>query len=202
MSKSKRILSFIMALSMLLTMFSGMGSVFASAETETSYTGSESVIDSIASLEADMSKYESGNYLYLGIDFYEKNAAGDWELTDHYVNPGDTIRGYFYLKSNLYIGAGAPYFVFERSFFDVTNAQKALTYDNTYDPDHTDYPTESYPGNIANTVGTYAVINDSHPTVSGNGVTFNYTTKWARNIPGFTEITQTNWHGVPLTESD
>ena len=197
MSTFKKVISLVLCLTMLLGTFAV---AFAGTETETSHTGDASVIKTVAELKDGT--YKSGNYLYLGIDFYEKNAVGAWEITDHYVQPGDTIRGYFYLKSNLYIGAGAPYFVFERSFFDVTNAQVALTYDTKYDPDKTDYPTESYPGNIANTVGTYAVINDSHPTVSGNGLTFNYTTKWARNIPGFTEITQTNWHGVPLTESD
>ena len=94
------------------------------------------------------------------------------------------------------MGAGNVYFIFERSFFDVTNGFTGLTYDDTYDPNHTDYPTENYPGNITGSPNT------NHADIAANGNYYNYTTKWARNIPGFTELANTNFHDVPLAESD
>ncbi|MBQ9850827.1 MAG: hypothetical protein IJO36_09025, partial [Clostridia bacterium] len=130
MSNSKRILSFIMAFAMVLTIFSGVGTAFvpkASAE-ETSHTGSESVIDSLESLDA-----RGGHYVYFGMDFYEQNAAGSWEITDHYVNPGQTLRAEFFLKSSLYFGSGNIYLIFDRNFFDISNGAD-LTYKTSYDP--------------------------------------------------------------------
>ena len=135
--------------------------------------------------------------MYLGVDFYEKGEDGEYTLTDHYVQPGQALRGYFYFKSNLWMGAGNPFIIFERSFFDVTNGATNLTYDETYDPDHEDYPTENYPGNIDCTT-----MNQKHADVAANGNYVKYTTKWARNIPGFSEIAATNFCDVPLAESD
>ena len=194
MSNSKRILSFIMAFAMVLTIFSGVGAAFVpkAAAEEAGHTGSESVIDSLADLDA-----RDGYYIYLGLDFYEQNAAGAWEITDHYVNPGQTLKAEVYLKSDMWFGAGNPYFIFERSFFDVTNGFTGLTYDTTYDPDEADYPTENYPKNQ-----TGNDINSTHADVVDNGITYTYTTVWARNVPGFTEVSNTNFHDVPLTESD
>ena len=68
MSKSKRILSFVMAFAMVMTMFSGVGAIFApkaAAEAlpapTTSHTGSESAIKTMAELEAMGYGEGSGN---------------------------------------------------------------------------------------------------------------------------------------------
>ncbi|MBO5859194.1 MAG: hypothetical protein J6R20_05400, partial [Clostridia bacterium] len=102
MSTSKRILSFIMALAMVMTMFSGVGTIFASADDATYYNGSESVIDTLADIEAlGYDKSQSKFYLYIGVDYYEKNAAGAYELTDHYVQPGADLRGEVHFRTNM-----------------------------------------------------------------------------------------------------
>ena len=204
MSNSKRILSFVMAFAMVMTVFSGMGAIFApkaAAEAlpapTTGYSGAESVIKTMDEIKANGYADGSNNwFIYFGIDFYEQNAAGDYELTDHYVNPGQNLRGYVYYKSNLWIGAGTVYFVFDRNFFDVTNGATNLTYLDSYDPNHEQYPTENYPANIKGSPNT------AHAGVAANGNYYNYTTKWARNVPGFKEAANLNFHDVPLAESD
>ncbi len=202
MSTSKRILSFIMALAMVMTMFSGVGTIFASAADAEFHTGSESVVDTMEEIEA----YATGNYyLYIGVDYYEQNAAGAWEITDHYVQPGAQLRGEVHLRTNMYTGSGMQiFFNFDRNFFDVTNG-KGATYPstaNSYDPNKVKYPTENYPLNIAHDSGDGTIINDSNPVVSDEMMTYKYTTKWARNVPGFKEATNANFHGVPLAESE
>ncbi len=207
MSTSKRILSFIMALAMVMTMFSGVGVVFASAAEETYYTGSESVgIDTLADFAAlGYDKTQQKFYMYLGVDYYEQNAAGEWELTDHYVQPGAQLRGEVHFKTNMYTGSGmAIYFNFDRNFFDITNG-KGATYPataNSYDPDQVKYPTENYPYNIAHDANDGAAINGDNPIVSAEEINFKYTTKWARNVPGFKEQSNANFHGIALSESD
>ena len=88
MSNSKRILSLVMAFAMVLTMFSGVGAIFApkaAAEAlpypATGYSGSESVIKTMAELEAMGYEEGSGNYfLYFGLDFYEENAISSYSF--------------------------------------------------------------------------------------------------------------------------
>ncbi len=194
MSNTKRFLSAVMAFVMVLSMFSGLGGIFAKNEAfvpTASAAEGTSKIDSYADLAA---AYD--NFVYLGLEFYEQDTAGDWFLTDYYVKPGQSLKMYVYVKTDMYLGQGSPYFIFERSFFDVTNGATNLTYDNTYDPDHADYPTEGYPAVFNGT------MNPNHSAVTTAGVTVTMTTKWARNINGFTEKTATNWHGIDLAESD
>ncbi|MBR6786227.1 MAG: InlB B-repeat-containing protein [Clostridia bacterium] len=202
MSTFKKVVSLVLCLSMLMgIVVFAIPTALAAEETTTtvtSHTGNESVIDSMEDIKANGYADGSGKYfLYFGIDFYEEVADGEWELTDHYVQPGDTLRGYFYYKTNMYVGAGNAYIIFDRSFFDVTNGATGLGYDNTYDPNHADYPTEGYPGNIDG-----PNINMNHADIAANGNYYKYTTIWARNIPGLTENTNTNFCGIPLEESD
>ena len=193
MSTFKKVLSLVLCFVMLLGIaLPAAVAADETTETETSHTGSESVIDSLADLDA-----RDGYYLYLGLEFYEEDADGEWTITDHYVEPGQTLKAEVYLKSDMWFGAGNPYFIFERSFFDVTNGFTGFSYDSTYDPDHADYPTENYPKNQ-----TGNDINSTHADVVSNGITYTYTTSWARNVPGFTEVSNTNFHDVPLAESD
>ncbi len=199
MSTFKKVLSLVLSLAMI---FSTVALAFAADTTESYYAGDESVIDSLADIEA----YKTGDYyLYIGVDYYEKNAAGAYELTDHYVQPGADLRGEVHFRTNMYTGSGIQiFFNFDRNFFDITNG-KGATYPstaNSYDPNKTKYPTENYPLNIAHDSGDGTAINNNNPIVSAEAVTYKYTTKWARNVPGFKEAATANFHGVPLAESD
>ena len=204
MSTLKKVLSLVLALTMV---FSTVAVAFAADTTESYYAGEESVgIDTLADFEAlGYDKTQQKFYMYLGVDYYEQNAAGAWELTDHYVQPGAQLRAEVYFKTNMYTGSGmAIYFNFDRNFFDVTNG-KGATYPataNSYDPDKVKYPTENYPYNIAHDANDGAAINGNNPIVSAEEINFKYTTKWARNVPGFKEATNANFHGIPLAESD
>ncbi len=192
MSTFKKVVSLVLCLAMLLSTVAIVGNaIVAPKASDAESSVPVSGIDSYADLAA---KYD--NFVYLGLEFYEKNSEGDYTLTDYKVQPGQELKMYFYLKTDMYLGSGAPYIIFERSFFDVTNGATNLTYDDTYDPDHADYPTEGYPAVFAGT------MNPNHSAVTTAGVTVSMTTKWARNVNGFTEKTQTNWHGIDLAESD
>ena len=202
MSTFKKVVSLILCLAMLMgTVVLAVPTALAAEETTTpatSHTGDKSVIKTMEEIKANGYADGSGNYfLYFGLDFYEQDADGEWTITDHYVQPGDSLRGYFYYKSNMWMGAGNVYIVFDRAFFDVTNGFDGLTYNDTYDPDHTNYPTENYPGNLDG-----LNINTNHADIAANGNYYKYTTKWARNIPGFMADAARNFCDVPLEESD
>ena len=204
MSTFKKVLSLVLCMAMIFSTVAVAG--FAADTTETYYAGNESVIDTLADFEAlGYDKTQQKFYMYLGVDYYEQNEVGEWVLTDHYVQPGAQLRGEVYFKTNMYTGSGmAIYFNFDRNFFDVTNG-KGATYPataNSYDPDKVKYPTENYPYNIAHNAGDGAAINEDNPIVAAEEINFKYTTKWARNIPGFKEATNANFHGIPLAESD
>ena len=201
MSTFKKVVSLVLCLTMLMgTVVLAIPTASAAEETTTtatSHTGDKSVIKTMDEIKANGYADGSNNwFIYFGIDFYEQDADGEWIITDHYVQPGDSLKGYVYYKSNLWIGAGTVYFVFDRNFFDVTNGDTGLTYLDSYDPNHEQYPTENYPANIKGSPNT------AHAGVAANGNYYNYTTKWARNVPGFKEAANLNFHDVPLAESD
>ncbi|MBP3327711.1 MAG: hypothetical protein J6L91_02245, partial [Clostridia bacterium] len=186
MSTFKKVVSLVLCLTMLMgTVVLAIPTASAAEETTTtatSHTGDKSVIKTMDEIKANGYADGSNNwFIYFGIDFYEQDADGEWIITDHYVQPGDSLKGYVYYKSNLWIGAGTVYFVFDRNFFDVTNGDTGLTYLDSYDPNHEQYPTENYPANVKGSPNT------AHAGVAANGNYYNYTTKWARNVPGFKE---------------
>ncbi|MBQ9849063.1 MAG: hypothetical protein IJO36_00005, partial [Clostridia bacterium] len=116
MSTFKKVVSLVLCFVMLLGIAvpAAIAADNTAETTETSHTGSESVIDSLATLDA-----RDGHYVYFGMDFYEKDADGEYTLTDHYVEPGQTLRAEFFLKSSLYFGSGNIYLIFDRNFFDI-----------------------------------------------------------------------------------
>ena len=189
MSTFKKVVSLMLCFAMLLSTVAIAGNIVApkASAAEAPVSG----IDSYADL-AD--KYD--NFVYLGLEFYEQTEGGEYTLTDYKVQAGQDLRMYFYIKTDMYLGGGNPYIIFDRNFFDVTNGATNLTYDETYDAAHADYPTENYPSLVEGT------MNPAHSAVVDYGVTVTMTTKWARNVNGFTEKTQTNWHGIELAESD
>ncbi|MBO5859227.1 MAG: hypothetical protein J6R20_05575, partial [Clostridia bacterium] len=99
MSTFKKVLSLVLSVAMI---FSTVAVAFAADSTESYYAGNESVIDSLADIEAlGYDKSQSKFYLYIGVDYYEKNAAGAYELTDHYVQPGADLRGEVHFRTNM-----------------------------------------------------------------------------------------------------
>ena len=204
MSTFKKVLSLVLCLAMVFgTVVIGFA---ADDKAETYYAGSESVIDTMADFEElGYDKTQKKFYMYLGVDYYEKNAAGAYELTDHYVQPGADLRGKVYFKTNMYTGSGmAIYFHFDRNFFDISNG-KGTSYPSTpnnYDPEQVKYPTEGYPSNIAHDANDGAAINENNTIVSTEEINFKYTTNWARKVRGFMEASNLNFHGIALTESD
>ncbi len=56
-------------------------------------------------------------YIYMAIDYYESNG----KLTDYYVDAGETLTAFVYLKSNMYFNTQTIYLEYDNTFFDVTN---------------------------------------------------------------------------------
>ena len=112
MKTFKRFLSCFLALTMVLGMFSGMGAMFA-----VNASAAEAV-SQVESYEDLKSQYT--DFIYYGIDVMEVAADGAETLTDFYVNAGDTLNIYHYVKSTRYVTTIEVYLEFSSDFFDVT----------------------------------------------------------------------------------
>ncbi len=56
-------------------------------------------------------------WAYIAVEVYEKN-SGVWELSDHYLTPGQDVQFRFYVKGNFSTTTAQLAFLFSKSFFD------------------------------------------------------------------------------------
>ena len=145
MTNFKRILSALMAVMMVLGMFSCLSTVgFAGSSdgyvhkannwdktynTVSDYTTQQN--NNIKDTQTLQGMYDDGKpYLYYGIAAYEVADASTpgaflakgkyWVETDHKVQPGDEILLRYYYKSNAYVKNYDYLTMFSRKFFDIT----------------------------------------------------------------------------------
>ena len=156
MTNFKRILSALMAVMMVLGMFSCLSLIGLAGSNEeyvhaadnwdktyntvNDYTTQQNNnIKTYAQLDA---AYTDKPYVYYGIAVYEEADSSTpgafaaqgkyWVDTDHKVQPGDELLVRYYYKSNAYIASFDYITMFSRKFFDIEpNAQ--LSYNSTYD---------------------------------------------------------------------
>lgn len=141
MTNAKRFLSAVMALVMVLTMFSCLGVVAGasydhgsngtSTNWDRAFNPNETYeikdYDDLAAIYGDTSDAYDSSWLYVATEVYEEDPNGDvqlddgttWSLTDHYVQPGQELYIRYFLKSNCAIGVFGIHALMTRSFFDV-----------------------------------------------------------------------------------
>ena len=125
MSTFKKVVSLMLCFAMLL----GTVAIAGNSIVAPKASAAEAPVSGIDSYADLAEKYD--NFVYLGLEFYEQTEDGEYTLTDYKVQAGQDLRMYFYIKTDMYLGGGNPYIIFDRNFFDVTNGATNLTYDNT-----------------------------------------------------------------------
>lgn len=192
MSNLKKVVSLLLCLSMLAGVFTVLGGTLAPAASamKLDELPAEPTINKVKTVEQLNAQYGDAGYYYLGLEFYES----DGNLTDGYVNAGDTLTVKVYLKTSFYVKRATTVYAFDRNFFDVSNGATTLTYDASVAANAKDdgtnntgifYPTEggatskSY-YNKANTPSNTAFkLHDSDNKTPG--VKFTWNTTWAGN---------------------
>ncbi len=110
MSKFKRSLSAILAVIMMLSSVSCLGSVVSFGAA--SYVEGKSVVKSYEELST---QYSGKNFLYMAVDYYEESNG---KLTDYYVDKGEILDAFLYIKSNLYFKSATLMYIFDNTVFD------------------------------------------------------------------------------------
>lgn len=224
MANSKRFLSIVLAVLMVFSTMSCLGSVIASAAV-TGTTGYEhnydnwdkafsetnnwDGIDSLSELTAKYGAWDqtSNPWIYIGIEVYEKNASDEWELTDHYVQPGQELLLRYYIKGDCYTGDGNTLHTqFDRSFFDIASYSATTSYTASYDTiaqdglDNTGYPAAAKIGAVGGAVNpnnTYAtMLSDVTTTMKSASLVVQYkntTGKTSNTNTGVSQDVTKNW---------
>ena len=132
MKKAKRFLSAFLALMMVVGMFSCLGTVASARYThdDTNYTdswnrtfnpneayGVKSYAE-LAAIYGDQDVNSDTPWIYEAVEVYEEDGNGDWELTDHYLQPGDTVKFRIYLKGNVALGPFNLMLFLDNTFFE------------------------------------------------------------------------------------
>ena len=110
MTMSKRVLSSVLALAMVLSMFTGLSAIFAVPAKAAAGT---SQVKSYADCLNDW----GAGFIYYAVDMYEQD-GNDWILTDHYINAGDTLKARIYIKSSRYMGSSTAGLVWSSNMFE------------------------------------------------------------------------------------
>ncbi|MBR2732335.1 MAG: hypothetical protein IKD72_10180, partial [Clostridia bacterium] len=109
MSTTKRGVSLLLCLSMLVSMFSILGAIMPKAYAAEGESQVKSYADCLA-------EYGAG-FIYYAVDMFEQD-GDDWVLTDHYINAGDTLKARIYIKSSRYMGASTAGLVWSSNMFE------------------------------------------------------------------------------------
>lgn len=192
MSNLKKVVSLLLCLSMLAGVFTVLGGTLAptASAVKLDELPAEPTINKVKTVEQLNAQYGDAGYYYLGLEFYE----ADGNLTDGYVNAGDTLTVKVYLKTSFYVKKATTVYAFDRNFFDVSNGATTLTYDTSVAANAKDdgtnntgifYPTEgtatskSY-YNKANTLSNtnFKLLDSDGKTPN---VKFTWNTTWAGN---------------------
>ena len=199
MSNLKRILSALLAVLMVMGMFSCLSTVGWARgsigddtnpyehfnnnwDLDFDQVNQDNSIKSYAQL---LQEYNGDPFWYLGIEVYEEadettpgainTAGGYWVLTDHYVSRGDNLLVRYYVKSNMYTPGFNIFYEFSRRFFNIAPGSN-LTYNPTSDYTVTGYakdglPNKGYPGSSTpQYLNPLHAINQSHPDKYGQTV--------------------------------
>lgn len=180
MIKAKRFLSAFMALVMVATMFTCLGTVanaryshdigdWSTSWNRTFDANEVYGVRSYAELAAtygDTDVCSTNPWVYCATEVYEYNTATSaWELTDHYVQPGEQLKFKWYVKSNCALATSQWHTMFERDFFDVLadyTGSATPSWSANYQPQdgykNTGYPTS---GTLATDFG--GEVNTANP---------------------------------------
>ena len=121
MTKFKRFLSCFLALTMVLGMFSGLGAMFTVDASAAVIVGTSNV----KTYEEAVTEFGS-DFIYYAIDVMEYDEDGKPYLTDHYVQPGDTLQVRHYIKMSRFMGLSTFYLFYDADFFDIRNGETDL----------------------------------------------------------------------------
>lgn len=224
MSNLKRILSALLAVLMVMGMFSCLSTVGWARgvigddtnpyehfndnwDLDFDQVNQDNSIKTYAQL---LQEYGGDPFWYLGIEVYEEadattpgainTAGGYWVLTDHYVSRGDRLLVRWYLKSNIYTSSFTLFLECSRRFFNVA-PDSNLTYNSTADYSTTGYdkdglPNKSYPVSHSPADG---MLNPNHAINLVNTSKYNQTVKSyidrATNLSAF----KNNQNGMTLS---
>ncbi len=163
MSSFKRTLSMILAVVMVLSTCSCLAGVFtfgASAAEGTSHILSKAELEGSADVTNPKFSADCTTkpYIYMGIEYYES----DGKLTDYYVDAGETLTAFLYLKSNMYFSTQTIYLEYDNTFFDVTNGSGQYLSNQTM-------PTNSYVPGSTTTYKNFA-FNSAHTDAMAVGI--------------------------------
>ncbi len=199
MSKIKRALSAFLAIAIVFGMFSCLAPIVApvSSAAEPGVSKIKKYADLVKDYGTNVTDGYVDGFVYFGYEFYEKDADGNYALTDYYVKPGDQLMVKVYVKSNMMCGDFVLCSMFDKNYWDVK-----LLYDNVPEDqidEDTGYNYGVEPFTNVNTAHTcyedrqFSVMMTSMPSDGAN------TTWLGKNCCGFSDEYRANHDFVMIS---